>query len=205
MGYTDVAFWPYGRIAGKLALSPFFSFPLGFPGWRKIAFAVLVLVAWMLRIGSARHLGPALEIELVDVGDWLANCDEALETEADFLAVTDHRLILTWAGSESKRLRAGNVASIWTPACQESAHVGHAGVGLVGLKRAPLVHSVPLYSEVQGICWSWRVQRCVVPVGGEEGGGAYCSSGCFLWVLRSGQQSALGYPSRLLFRKGVAF
>ena len=44
----------------------------------------------MLRIGTASNPGPGLEIELINVGGWLANCDEVLETRADFLAITEH-------------------------------------------------------------------------------------------------------------------
>ena len=81
----------------------------------------------MLHIGTASHPGPGL----INVGGWLANCDEVLETRADFLAVTEHRLIPARARSEGKRLRIAGFPSLWTPACQDTAHVGHAGVGLV--------------------------------------------------------------------------
>ena len=72
---------------------------------------------WRLSIGRAGHPGPALDIELVNVGAWLANCDEVLETKADFLILTEHRLVPARARAESKRLRWQNLASLWTPAC----------------------------------------------------------------------------------------
>ena len=85
----------------------------------------------MLHIGTASHPGPGIGVELVNVGGWLANCDEVLETQAGFLVVTEHRLVPGRTRSESKRLNADGIYSLWTPVCQESAHVGQAGVGLV--------------------------------------------------------------------------
>ena len=39
---------------------------------------------------------------------------------------------------EWARLRAGGASSVWSPASQESSHVGHGGVGVVSLRGAPL-------------------------------------------------------------------
>ena len=47
-------------------------------------------------------------------------------------------LIPAWVRSEWARLRTKGLASIWAPACQESSHVGDAGVGVISLKGAPL-------------------------------------------------------------------
>ena len=93
----------------------------------------------MLLIGSAGHPGPGLGVELINVGGWLSNCDEALETEADSLVVTQHRLVLARTRSESKSLKTAGIFSLWTPACQESAHVGHASVGLVSMRGLPFL------------------------------------------------------------------
>ena len=123
------------------------------------------LVVWMLHIGTASHPGLGLGKELINVGGWLANCDEVLETKADFLVVTEHRLVPVRAGSEGKRLRAINISSLWTPACQESAHVGHARVGIVSLKGAPLVRAVPSTDDFKALVSLGRVLGCVVPVG----------------------------------------
>ena len=123
------------------------------------------LVVWMLMIGSASRPGPGVGVELINVGGWLAHCDEALETEADFLVVTEHRLVPARTRSESKRLKTAGVFSLWTPACQESAHVGHAGVGLVSMKGAPLSHAVACTHDFRTWVGCGRVLRTVVPVG----------------------------------------
>ena len=53
----------------------------------------------MLHIGRARQPGPRrplnghTSIECIDVGGWLSNEDLALDCEANFLAVVEHRLI----------------------------------------------------------------------------------------------------------------
>ena len=120
----------------------------------------------MLLIGTASHPGPGLDIELVNIGGWLANCDEALETKADFLVVTEHRLVPARARSESKRLKTAGLPSLWTPACQETSHVGHAGVGLVSLRGAPLLLATSATQEFREWVRLGRVLRSVISVGG---------------------------------------
>ena len=71
-----------------------------------------------------------------NVGGWLTHCDFALEAPVDFLAVVEHRLILARARSECDRLRRKGLASIWAPACQDSSHVGNAGVGVISMRGA---------------------------------------------------------------------
>ena len=48
----------------------------------------------------------------------LTDGDDALETDADFLAVTEHRLAPAKAWSEGKRLWRFGVWSVWAPASQ---------------------------------------------------------------------------------------
>ena len=93
-----------------------------------------VLILWYLWIGRARHLGPPshshhVGVEVLNVGGWLTNGDLALEAGVDFLAVVEHRLIPARVRSEWARLRSKKLASVWAPACQDSSHVGNAGVG----------------------------------------------------------------------------
>ena len=66
-----------------------------------------------------------------------------------------------WAGLRCKRL-----ASIWAPASQDASHVGHAGVGVVSLRGAPL--SLPSIATVQfqRFFECGRAVRCVLPLGG---------------------------------------
>ena len=58
------------------------------------------------------------------------------------------------------------IASIWAPASQESSHVGHAGVGVVSLRGAPL--SLPSFATArfQSFFDCGRAVRCVLPLGG---------------------------------------
>ena len=84
-------------------------------------------------LGGLGILGLGWGFELFNVGNWLAKSDEVLETKVDFLAATELRLVPATTRSERKKLLFRNVTSIWTLACQETVHVGHAGVGIVFL------------------------------------------------------------------------
>ena len=99
-------------------------------------------ILWLLWIGRARHPGPVgggvLSLEALNVGGWLTHGDTALETTADFLAVSEHRLIPARVRSEWAGLRRKGIHSVWALASQEGSHVGHAGVGVVSLKGAPV-------------------------------------------------------------------
>ena len=77
-------------------------------------------------------------VEVFDVGGWLTHGDLALEAKVDFLAVVEHRLIPARVGSEWARLRKRGLASIWALACQDSSHVGNAGVGVINMRGAPV-------------------------------------------------------------------
>ena len=155
----------YEGIAGKHIMSLFFPLPLVFLLGTNSLLRFWGLVVWMLYIGTTSNPGPGLDIELINVGGWLANCDEVLETKADFLMVTGHRLVPARTRSESKRLKAAGFCSLWTPACQESSHVGHAGVGLVSLRSAPLFHAVHSTHDFRVWVRLGRVLRSVIPVG----------------------------------------
>ena len=183
--------WVHGAVRGDCSQTQhesFFPLPVVFLVSTNSLQRFWGLVVWMLRIGTASHPGPGLRVELINVGGWLANCDEALETEADFLVVTEHRLVPARTRSESKRLKTAGIFSRWTPACQESAHVGHAGVGLVGLKGAPLFHAVPSTHDFRVWVGLGRVLRSVVPVG----------RGCvFHVVVVCGFQGADSDPEKL--------
>ena len=61
-----------------------------------------------------------------------------MEARVDFLAVVVHRLIPARVGSEWARLKGKGLASIWAPACQDSFHVGNAGVGVISMRGAPV-------------------------------------------------------------------
>ena len=51
---------------------------------------------WLLWVWRARHPGPfsgSMSVEVFNVGGWLTHGDLALETDVDFLAVVEHRLV----------------------------------------------------------------------------------------------------------------
>ena len=76
---------------------------------------------WMLHIGRARHPGPGprsftpghLSIEFVNVGGLLTLGDLALDSCAQFLAVAEHRFILSRARSVCHQLRKAGHQSVW--------------------------------------------------------------------------------------------
>ena len=82
--------WVNGVVRGdrrQKLCKTFFPLPLVFLVGTNTLKRFWGLVVWMLHIGSASNPGPGLTVELINVGGWLANCDEALETKADFLMV----------------------------------------------------------------------------------------------------------------------
>ena len=105
---------------------------------------------WHLWIGRARHPGPgavSFAVEVFNVGGWLTHGDLVLDTEVDFLAVVEHRLIPARVRGEWARLRKKGLATVWAPASQDTSHVGHAGVGVVSLRGAHL--SLPTFATSQ--------------------------------------------------------
>ena len=79
--------------------------------------------------------------------------------------VVEHRLIPARVRGEWSRLRRGAVSSIWAPACQETSHVGNAGVGVVSLRGAHL--SLPSFAtaQFQRFFDCGRAFRCLLPLG----------------------------------------
>ena len=110
------------------------------------------LLLWYFWVGRARHFGPPsllrhVGLEFLNVGGWLNHGDLALGAGVDFPAVAEHRLIPARVRSEFARLRKKGFSSIWAPACQDSSHVGKAGVGVVSLRGAPL--ALPTFATAQ--------------------------------------------------------
>ena len=125
----------------------------------------------MLYIGRARHPGPGprdfplgqLSVEFINVGGWLTSGDLAMDSCAQFLAVAEHRLIPSRAGSICHQLRLAGHHSIWAPACQDKIAGGHAGVGVISLGGAPL--SLPSFvtPQFQEFFRLGRVLRTTLP------------------------------------------
>ena len=128
------------------------------------------MILWHLWIGRARHPGPAslhryVGVEFLNVGGWLTYGDLALEVGVDFLAVAEHRLIPARIRSEWSRLKGKGLASIWAPACQESSHVGNAGVGVISLRGAPLALPTFATAQFKRFFDFGRAVRCMLPLG----------------------------------------
>ena len=87
-----------------------------------------------------------------------------MEAPVDFIAVVEHRLIPGRVRGEWARLRAKGYASVWAPASQKSSHVGHAGVGVVSMKGAPLSLPTPATAQFRRFFECGRALRCMLPV-----------------------------------------
>ena len=121
----------------------------------------------LLWVGRARHPGPLsgfMSVEVFNVGGWLTHGDLALEADVDFLAVVEHRLVPARVRGEWARLRNRGASSVWSPASQESSHVGHGGVGVVSLKGAPLSLPASATAQFRRFFDCGRALRCVLPI-----------------------------------------
>ena len=192
--YACMVFWANGalwrncRLAlCKTSFSPFSVFLCSRYSLQRLWGKVL----WLLWVGRARHPGPfsgSMSVEVFNVGGWLTHGDMVLETCVDFLAVVEHRLVPARVRGEWARLRAKGASSVWSPASQESSHVGHGGVGVISLRGAPL--SLPTFATAQFRRFfdCGRALRCLLPV----------ASGRFLHlVVLYGYQGADGDAERL--------
>ena len=158
-----------GDIAGKNKLGPLFPLHGFFCFVETIFVGSGVSFHGMFGLAGRDILDLILRCVVVEVFSlcgWLTHEDFALETGVDFLAVVEHRLILARVRCEWAWLRAKGLRSIWAPACQESAHVGNAGVGVVSLKGAPVLMPTFAAAQFQRFFDTGRAIRCLLPVGG---------------------------------------
>ena len=120
-------------------------------------------------MGRARHPGPSgfreIHLEAFNVGGWLTHGYLALDTRADFLAVTEHRLIPARIRGVWADLRRKGIHSVWSPASQESSQVGHAGVGIVSLQGAPVAMPTFATAALRNFSSLSRLVRSVLPLG----------------------------------------
>ena len=138
----------------------------------------------MLHIGRARHPGPGrhpngnMSIECTNVGGWLSNGDLALECEETFLAVIEHRLIPARVRTVAAALKASGRAAVWALACQDNISGGHAGVGVVSLRAAPLTLPSFCTSGFQEFVHMGRALGVILPLAS----GRIVSPFCLVWV-----------------------
>ena len=156
------------KFAGKSIVGPLFLQFLFFCLVRILGCGFGSLVLWYLWIGRARHPGPPshshhVGVEVLNVGGWLTHGDLALEAGVDFLAVLEHRLIPARVRSEWARLRSKGLASVWALACQDSSHVGNAGIGVISMKGAPLALPSFASAQLRSFFDSGRAVRCMLP------------------------------------------
>ena len=172
-----------------------FLLPFVFAASKKSLRFFLGLILWMLSIGRARHPGPCIPsnpsgfgIEFFNVGGWLSRGDLALEFEAHFLAVAEHRLVPTRARHVTTQLRRARRSSVWAPSCQDVTPGGHAGVGVISLHGAPLSLPTLFDPSFKEFFRMGRAMRVVLPLG----------NGCIahLFVIY-GYQGAESDPEKL--------
>ena len=167
-----MVYWTKGALRrnrrqkyGKTSFSPFWFFLLS----RNSRERFWGLILWHIWIGRAQHPGPVpfsqVGVVVFNVGGCYNHGDLALEVRVDFLAVVEHRLIPARVRSEWARLRSRGLASIWSPACQDSSHVGHAGVGVVSLKGAPVALPTLATAQCKRFFDCGGAVRCLVPLG----------------------------------------
>ena len=82
-----------------------------------------------------------------------------------FLLSLSIGLIPARVRSEWDRLKGKSLASIWAPACQDSSHVGNAGVGVVSSSGAPLTLPTFATAQFQRFFDYGRAIRCMLTRG----------------------------------------
>ena len=146
----------------ETSFSPLFS--------RNSRFWFWGLKLWHRWIGRAKHPGPAppphhFALEVFNVGSWLTHGDLAFQAGVDFLAVVEHRLIPVGVRSWWARLKVKEMTSIFAPACQDSSHVGDAGVGIISMRRAPVALPTFATAQFKRFFDCGRAVRCLLPLG----------------------------------------
>ena len=80
--------------------------------------------------------------------------------------MVEHRLIAARVRNVWARLRRAGIWSVWSPANQDSSHVGHAGVGFISLKGAPLATPTSATAAFSTYFAQGRALRTHIPIGG---------------------------------------
>ena len=159
---------------GKTRYSPTVGFilPFLFPVFKRSLRFFWGLILWMLSIGRSRHPGhctsyypSGFSIEFLNVGGWLSRGDLALESNAHFLAIAEHRLVPARARTVTTQLRQARRSSVWAPSCQDVTPGGHAGVGVISLHGATLSLPTVFDPSFKEFFRIGRAMRVVLPLG----------------------------------------
>ena len=143
----------FGEIAGKNNVRPLFL--------------LHVLCVWSEFQGKVLGVNSLVFLDWEGQASWatLTRGDFALEVGVDFPAVAEHRLIPARVRSEVSRLRGKGLAIVWAPACQDSSHVGNAGIGVVSMRGAPLALPTFATDQFKSLFDCGRAARCLLPLG----------------------------------------
>ena len=101
----------------------------------------------------------------------MTNGDKTLDSCAQFLAVAEHRIILTRAKSVGHHLRKADRQSVCARACQDRISGGHAGVGVISSRAVPLSAPSLVTAEFRKFFRLGRAMRVTLSTG--EGGVVY--------------------------------
>ena len=91
--------------------------------------------------------------------------DMAMGSFAQFLAVSEHRVIPARARSIDHQLRKAGCHSVWAPACQDRVSGGHDGVVVVSLCGSSLFAPSLVTPEFREFFRLGRATRVAIPTG----------------------------------------
>ena len=193
--YACMVFWNKGALRrncrltkSKTSFSPSWVFLCSryslIRWWGKVLWLLWRLGGLVIRVPSSG----VMTVEVFNVGVGLLMGIWCWKPMLIFWLLLSIVLFLLVLGGEWARLRARGASSVWSPASQESSHVGHGGVGVISLRGAPLSLPSSVTAQFKRFFDCGRALRCMLPV----------ASGRFLHlVVLYGYQGADGDVERL--------
>ena len=103
-------------------------------------------------------------MKFLNVCGWLTHGDADLDTDCDFLLLIEISLIPARTQNECVKLRRNKIASVWSPAFQDTSHVGAGWIGLVSWK-GPSLSALHCNTEFSRIGHMGRALRESLPTG----------------------------------------
>ena len=102
--------------------------------------------------------------KVFNVGGYLTQGDYALQTDADFQAVVEHRLVLARVRNEALGCGALVAGLCGLQLVRRLVMLGHAGVGVASLWGAPLSLPTRATSAFAALFAQRRDVRCHLPI-----------------------------------------